>query len=752
MKRWISAAVVACALPLAAASPEACSIEADLHPFMGVLEPAPGDIVAPTGLTGFAADSLDAQLARERRMAMIIRPDTLRRHLRLLTEEPHVAGTPADRATAEYVRDRLAAYGWDAKLVEIPVLLNYPKRTLLELVEPTAEKLAVREKGAAWDKDAHDANWFDAFHGYGASGEVTAQVVYANYGDVDDFAKLAALGVDVRGRVVLVRYGKIFRGLKVRNAQRVGAAAVLIYSDPADDGFAVADPYPRGAGRPEDSMQRGSVQFLSEGPGDPTTPGWPSGQGNGKLARLPMSETKSIPRIPSLPISWGEAKKILAAVEGPQAPRGWQGGLPFTYHVGPGGAKVHLLVEQDYAIRPIWNVIATLTGREHPEQKVLLGNHRDAWTYGAIDPNSGTICLLETARALGQLAKSGWKPRRSIVLCSWDGEEYGLLGSTEWAEANAADLVANAVAYVNVDVAVAGKDFRANGSHALTDLVTEVMRDVRDPAQHRPLWNTFMDRAWSEGKSEWARQNRVRRNRGESPQPFGWRMPSLGSGSDYTVFVDHLGVPALDLRFEGLQGTYHSAYDDFEYLDRVVDPTYALHSAMTEIWSRIAMRLADAEIVPLRYTHTAEFAYAEMQAIEERADDADAGKPDSARFSATLATARQAAARLRNAAFQLDKRVDAVLAGTELWPAGGPEGVNRALMNAERGFVGTGLPGREWFRHELYAPGLNTGYAPVPLPRLGQAVLDRDPRAYARGVTPVADALNRAATTLEAAK
>ncbi|MBI5168627.1 MAG: M28 family metallopeptidase [Candidatus Eisenbacteria bacterium] len=750
MKRWILAASVVAALPFAAASPEACSVEADLHPFMGVLESAPGDIAPPVGMTGFSHDSLDAQLARERRAALVIRPDTLRRHLRILTEDAHVAGTPGDRATAEYVRDRLAAYGWDAKIVEIPVLLNWPKSVKLELVEPTGEKLAVRETGAAWDKDAHDAGVFDAFHGYGASGDVTAQVVYANYGDVDDFAKLAAMGISVRGRIALVRYGKNFRGLKVRNAERAGAAGVLIYSDPADDGFAQADEYPRGAGRPADALQRGSVQFLSEGPGDPTTPGWASGQSNGKLARLPMSDVRGIPRIPSLPVSWGEARKILATLEGPQAPKGWQGALPFTYHAGPGAAKVHLAVEQDYAIRPIWNVIATMTGREHPEQKVLLGNHRDAWTYGAVDPNSGTICMLELARSLGTLAKTtGWKPRRSIVLCSWDGEEYGLLGSTEWAEANAADLRANAVAYVNVDAAVSGKDLRAGGSHALRDLVLEVARDVRDPSQNRALWNTMMDRAWSEGRAEWSRQNRLRRNRGEQVKPFEWQLPSLGSGSDYTVFVDHLGVPCLDFAFSGLQGAYHSMYDDFEYVDRVLDPTYALHSAMTELWSRVAMRLADAEIVPLRYTNTAEFAYEEMLAIEERADDAGAGRPDSLRFNATLALARQAAARLRNAAFSLEKRCDAVLAGKELWPAAGPEGINRALMSAERGFVGTGLPGREWFRHELYAPGLNTGYAPVPLPRLGQAVLDRDPRAYARGVAPITDALGRAAGTLE---
>jgi N-acetylated-alpha-linked acidic dipeptidase len=412
---------------------------------------------APPSILGFRAADVAAERAREAMAIATLRPDSLRKNLRILTEEPHVAGTPADLKTAEFVRDRLAAWGWDARIEAIPVYLNYPREPRLELVEPTREPLATRERGVVWDKDAYAASAFDAFHGYSASGDVTAQIVYANYGDVDDLKKLAELGIDVKGKLVLVRYGKIFRGLKVRNAEKVGAAGVIIYSDPADDGFARGDAYPRGQMRPSDAIQRGSVQFLSESPGDPTTPGWPS-TANGK--RLSAADAKGIPRIPSLPLAWAEAQKIMELLEGPVAPTGWQGALPMTYHVGPGPAAVHLVSSQDYAVRPIWNVIATLKGSVAPDEWVVCGNHRDAWTYGAIDPNSGTICMLEMARAIGSLAKSGWKPRRTLMLCSWDGEEYGLLGSTEWAEANAAVLGAKAVAYVNVDVAVSGKDFR----------------------------------------------------------------------------------------------------------------------------------------------------------------------------------------------------------------------------------------------------------------------------------------------------
>jgi N-acetylated-alpha-linked acidic dipeptidase len=709
--------------------------------------PGPGGALPPVGMTGFDAASAIAQLAREASMSALLRPDTLRRHLRILTEEPHVAGTPADRATAEYVRQRLASYGWDARIVEIPVWLNYPKVSKLELTEPVQEKLATRETGAMWDKDAYASTVFDAFHGYSASGDVTAQVVYANYGDVEDFNKLLAQGIDVRGRIALVRYGRVFRGLKVRNAERAGAVGVLIYSDPADDGYAEADPYPRGQGRPADAIQRGSVQFLSEGPGDPGTPGWASVAGGKRLKR---EEMQGVPRIPSMPIAYAEAQKILSRLEGPRVPLdSWQGALPLTYHVGPGPAAVHLQSEQDWAVRPIWNVIATLTGRESPEQLVIAGNHRDAWNHGAIDPNSGTISMLEMARVIGAQVAAGWKPRRTLMLCSWDGEEYGLVGSTEWAEANADNLSKNAIAYLNVDVAVSGDNLRVNGSDALETVITESMRDVREPLQNRSIWNTMVDRAWAEGKNSWSQANRLRRLRGEPARPFAWDISSLGSGSDYTVFLDHLGVASADLRFEGLQGTYHSMYDDFEFLDRVVDPGYHHHMAMADLWTRCMTRLAEAPAVPLRFSATAEFAADQLASLADKAEDASAGRPDSLRLVASVTPALEAAKRLAVSARAAEAAADAAVA------SGKPADIaryNAAAIRAERAMLGAGLPGRTWFRHELYAPGLNTGYAPVPLPRLGQAVLDGDAKGWANGVKPVSDALDRVSSELAKAK
>ncbi|HYM79867.1 MAG TPA: M28 family metallopeptidase [Candidatus Limnocylindria bacterium] len=699
----------------------------------------------PTRITGFRLSDTSEQLAREARAAAAIHRDTLRRHLRILTEEPHVAGTPQDRATAEYVRQRLAAYGWDARIETIPVYLNYPREHRLELIEPTQATLAVRERGLLGDKDAFDVAAFDGFHGYGAAGDVTAQVVYANYGDVDDFKKLTDLGVDVRNKIVLVRYGKIFRGLKVRNAEKVHAAGVIIYSDPLDDGYGKGDPYPRGPARPDDGIQRGSVQYLSEGPGDPTTPGWPSTE---KGKRLRASDVRGIPRIPSLPIAWSEAARILEALEGPAAPSGWQGGLPFSYHVGPGPAKVRLKTDHDYAVRPIWNVIATLKGRERPNEWVMCGNHRDAWTYGAVDPNSGTIAMMEMARTIGGLLESGWRPRRTLVLCSWDGEEYGLLGSTEYCEGNAAALRAKAVAYLNVDAAVSGKDFRVNGTHALRDVLVQAMGEVQNPEKRASVFDAWRDKAWSEARAEWAHRNRERRWRGETERPFFMNVSPLGSGSDYTAFVDHLGVPALDLRFEGLHGSYHSMYDDFEYLDRVVDPGYAYHLAMTDLWTRVALRLAEAELLPLRYSNSAQYVLDELQAIEERLDDARAGVDSTQKLAADFAPIRAAGERLLAAARAFEDRCDRALEG-EPWPGGSATAANAKLIAIERAFIGPGLPGRTWFRHEIYAPGLNTGYAPVPLPRLGQPLLDRDGDALRAGIGPVREVLLRAAALLE---
>lgn len=668
-----------------------------------ILAAAPS-LGAGRAIAGFRPGDLAAQHERERRMSALIAPDTLRRHLFALTSEPHLAGTPGDYRSALYMRDQLAAWGWETRIEEIPVWLNYPVEASLALVSPRFEPLAVRERGA---DPARAAGVPGAFHGYGAEGDVTAPVVYANYGDVGDFAVLAERGVEVKGALVLMRHGRIFRGLKVRNAERAGAAGAILFGDPADQDPAGEDPgrgFAGGQSSASDAIQRGSVQFLSEAPGDPSTPGWASAPG---APRLPPARMKGIPRIPSLPIAWSEAQKILAAMGGPVAPRDWQGAMPLVYRLGHGPARVHLRTRHDYAVRPIWNVFATLRGREHPGEWVVAGNHRDGWTYGAVDPGSGTISMLEMARAIGALTRTGWRPRRTIVLASWDGEEYGLLGSTEWCEANAPSAGARVAAYLNVDVAVSGASFRASGAHALADLLGGVLRDAPRPSGAR----------------------------------YQREIDPPGSGSDYTPFVAHLGVPALDLRFEGHHDGYHSVYDDAGYLERV-DPGYHLHRAMVDVWSRLTLRLAEAEVLPLRYSRTARFLSDELGAIAGQAPGHGAAGED-------LRGVRAAVRDLGDAARRLERRAERALRGGP-WPGGSAAATNAALMRAERGFLGAGLPRRAWFRHEIYAPGIDTGYAPVPIPRLGQAVIDGDAVAWRQGIEPVRAAIARAARALGA--
>ncbi|MFO0953694.1 MAG: M28 family peptidase [Isosphaeraceae bacterium] len=490
---------------------------------------------------GFSPASAAAYRKVEGQALAVPTPENARSWLRTLTEEPHPAGSRADYKTALFVRDKLREWGWKAELAEYEVLLNYPKSSSLTLQRPEPKELSLVEAPNPADKDSASPDAFPAFHGYGISGTATGQVVYANYGQPEDFAALEKMGIEVKDKIVLVRYGAIFRGLKVRNAQKRGARGVLIYSDPADDGYARGDIYPSGPFRPGSALQRGSVQFLSLGPGDPSTPNGPSTRGAKRLAWDPQHgfpiandpwstvgpdgqrfKRKSPPTdggeagpllkvptveewekesgfkredyfatIPSLPISYDSARPILEALGGPNVPQGWQGCLPIPYHVGPGPAEVQFSVEMEYALRPVWNVIATIQGSVEPDRWVIVGNHRDAWVYGAVDPSSGTAATLEACRAIGTAVKNGWKPRRTLVYASWDAEEYGLVGSTEWCDENAKELDAKAALLLNVDSAVAGPDLDIDGVPSLRDLVLDAcsaVTDVRSGKNLRDVW------------------------------------------------------------------------------------------------------------------------------------------------------------------------------------------------------------------------------------------------------------------------
>ena len=672
-------------------------------------------------LLGFLKTGRAEQLRLEDLAVQIPTPARARRLLRVLTEEPHVAGTPEDYDTAVYVRDQLRETGIEAELVEYRVLLNYPERVVAKMTLPEQADIPLREPGDPRDKDSFSPSAFPAFHGYGASGKAAGQVVYVNYGRPEDFKKLEEIGIDVKGRIVLARYGEIFRGLKVQNAEKLGAAGVLIYSDPADDGYMKGDVYPDGPFRPEWAIQRGSVHYLSLGPGDPSTPGWAS---TADAKRIPYDEQDAMPRIPSLPLSYGAARPILQALAGQEVPDGWQGGLPFAYHVGPGPAEVELEVEMDYAIRPTWNVIGKFTGSQEPDQWVLFGNHRDAWTYGAVDPNSGTVAFLETARALSAAVAAGWKPRRSILFASWDAEEYGLVGSTEWAEEHAGEIGDNAVLVLNADSAVSGPNLDLNGVPSLRDLVLGAAADVADPRDGEPLAEKWRKKR----RDEWADSEPIPLDRADPP--FVPQLGAVGSGSDYTVFLDHLGVPVLDVDFGGRYGVYHSLYDNIFWMEKFGDPEFLYHTTAARLYARILMRASSAELVPMRFEPYAA-ALAEYRddlkrrVIRKRrvAEQDEVLDPDFAPLDAAIARLRSAAVELDGATIRLES-LDAV-EGERLAK------VNQALSQIERRLLNAdGLPGRAWFRHLVYAPGLTTGYASWPLPGLRQAIEQDDPELF----------------------
>ena len=689
---------------------------------------------------GFAAGAADAQITAETVFLDTVTPASARKWLAALTEEPHVAGTPAEKKLADYVLARFKEFGLSAELVRYDVFLNHPLHVSLKLVAPVEEELKLREEPYDVDKDSTQVGMFPAFHGYGASGTADGQVVYANYGLPADFARLESMGISVAGKIVLARYGGAFRGLKVKEAQDRGAIGVLIYSDPRDDGYMAGEVYPDGPMRPESAIQRGSVLFLSHIPGDPSTPGWPSTSGAKRLAREEMT---NVPKIPSLPIAYAEAEKILRRLGGPEVPTEWQGGLPFTYHIGPGGARVAMSVQMDEGLKPIYNVIATIPGSVAPEKKIILGNHRDAWTHGAVDPNSGTAAQLEVARGLAAAMKAGWKPKRTIILASWDAEEYGLVGSTEWAEEHAADLQKNAVAYLNGDAVVTGPNLNMSGSPSLLAIAMAAAQDVPDPKTGKSVgagWEARQRSSWAEGTP-------VDLDAKEDAKFFA-RLSPLGSGSDYTAFLDHLGIPSFDFGFSGRYGVYHSVYDNFRWMEEYGDPEFLYHAAGAKLWGLLAMRLANSDIVPLRFSDYARDVRVDLDDMRRdavrraRTPGSDGEAPITPDFSEILAALEE----LRAAGEAADRAADAALKSGD---AAAMRRINEALMSVEPAFLDAkGLPGRPWFRHMLIGPGLTTGYAPWPFPALQEAIEAKDAEMFSRETSRVVSAIRAAVQKL----
>ncbi|MEO8360379.1 MAG: M28 family metallopeptidase [Vicinamibacteria bacterium] len=687
--------------------------------------------------SGYTKATADANAAFEKIFLDTPTPENARRWLSQLTEDPHVAGTPAEKKVADWVNAKLKEFGLETEVVKYDVFLNHPKSVSLKMVEPRVEELSLREDNFPGDKDSTPRGEFPAFHGYGASGKANGEVVYVNYGSPADHERLKGMGISVVGKIVLVKYGGAFRGLKVKEAQERGAIGVLIYSDPADDGYMKGDVYPNGPMRPPSSLQRGSVQFLSIQPGDPSTPdGFPSVAGAKRITRDQMT---NVPKIPSLPISYREAEKLLTNLGGPRVPNEWQGGLPFSYHIGPGGAAVEMDVQMDEGLKPIYNIIAKIPGTT--DQVVVVGNHRDAWTPGAVDPNSGTAAMLEAARGLGAALKAGWKPKRTLLLCSWDAEEYGLVGSTEWAEENAAMLQSKAVAYFNMDVAVTGPNFDSGGTPSLRDAVREAAGMVPEPRK-----GGTVGAAWeAREKSAWAAAKPVHLDTKDSS--FELQLGRLGSGSDYTVFVDHLGIPSTDGGFSGAYGVYHSVYDNFYWMSHFGDPEFIYHQAAARYLGLLAFRTATADVAPLRFSNYGDAMKDDLDDIRvdvvRRARSAGASP-----FDPDFTSLSKAVADLDAAGKAVDAATDAVLAKGD---AATFAKMSDALTQVERAFLNKdGLPGRPWFKHQLIGPGLTTGYAPWPFPALREAVEKKDKAMFDTEAKRIVAALDAGTARLKA--
>ncbi len=729
---------------------------------------------SPAGdLRGFSAESAKAERDWEAKFRAIPSPDSLREYMRRLSARPHHVGSPYDKANAEWILAKFKSFGLDAQIETFDVLFPTPKDRVVELVAPTKFVAKLEEPRVPGDPtSSQQAEQLPTYNAYSADGDVTAPLVYVNYGVPADYERLERMGVSVKGAIVIARYFGSWRGIKPKVAAEHGAVGCIIYSDPKDDGYTRGDTYPQGPWRPRDGVQRGSVMDMPVYPGDPLTPG----VGATKDAkRLPIGEAQTITRIPVLPISYGDAQPLLAALAGPVAPEEWRGGLAITYHVGPGPGKVHLRVKSDWSLKPLYDVIARIPGSAAPDEWVIRGNHHDAWVNGAEDPISGQAPLLEEARGLGQLLKQGWRPRRTIIYAAWDGEEPALLGSTEWVEAHADELARKAVAYLNSDTNGRGY-LSVAGSHSLEQFINEVSKDVEDPETRLPVWKRAQLRAIADSSADARQDARQRAN---------LRIGALGSGSDYTPFLQHVGIASLNLGFGGEDGggIYHSIYDDFKWYTTFDDTAFVYGRALAQTVGTAVLRLAGAEVLPYEFNGLAETVGRYVKEVEKLLKD----KQDDVRernrqidegvFTATadpretsVPPAKEEIPPFLTFA-PLDNGLDALTRAADRYEKaygkaqanGGaalarPEAgaLNATLLRSERALTSDGLPRRPWYRHEIYAAGFYTGYGVKTLPGVREAIeqknwkeADQQIAVVAKTLTAAADVITHAAEQLE---
>ena len=685
-------------------------------------------------------------------------------YVRIISARPHHLGSPYGKQTAEWILARFKEWGWDAQIENYDVLFPTPKERLVEMVEPTTFRLALEEPPVAVDPtSSQKAEQLPPFNAYSIDGDVTGPLIYVNYGLPSDYEELDRRGISVKGAIVIARYGASWRGIKPKVAAERGAIGCLIYSDPRDDGYFVDGVFPDGPMRSKDGVQRGSVMDMPTYPGDPTTPGRGSTPG---VTRLDVKDVTTLTRIPVLPISYGDAQPLLAALGGTVAPMDWRGSLPITYRIGPGPARVHLKVAFDWSLKRAHNVIARLPGSTYPNEWVVRGNHHDAWVNGAQDPASGMSVELEEARALGQLVKQGWRPQRTVVYAAWDGEEQGLLGSTEWVEHHEAELRDKAVVYINTDGN--GRGFlNAGGSHALEPLVNAVAKEIEDPDTKASVWKRMQARTIAAGPPAQRNEARTRSD---------LRISALGSGSDYSAFLQHAGVPTLNLSFAGLddsEGIYHSIYDDYYHFTKFLDTDFVYGRALAQTVGSLVIRLADASVLPFEFTSLADTVQTyvsdleaqlknrqtEVKELNQQIEEgvftaiADPRRQTTAPVvesvppSINFAPLDNAASALSQAADRYKKSLEA--ARSRMTPDQ-IRAINKGLIQSERHLTDTGgLPRRPWYRHMLYAPGFYTGYGVKTMPGVREALEQKNYAEAEREIVRVAEALTREAQLID---
>jgi N-acetylated-alpha-linked acidic dipeptidase len=694
-------------------------------------------------------------------------PGNIKSYMERLSARPHHVGSAADKANAEWILAKFKEWGWQAEIEQFDVLFPTPKERRLELVEPTKFTATLEEPTVAIDPTSgQKSEQLPSYNAYSIDGDVTAPLVYVNYGRPEDYEQLDRLNISVRGAIVIARYGQSWRGIKPKVAAEHGAVGCLIYSDPRDDGYSAGDVFPLGPMRPGGGVQRGSVMDMPVAPGDPLTPGVGA---TPNARRLALSEATTLTKIPVLPISHADAQPLLAAIHGDTVPEPWRGALPITYHIGPGPAKAHLKVAFNWDTKPLYDVIARLPGSTFPDEWILRGNHHDAWVNGAADPASGMAPMLEEARALGELHKQGWTPKRTIVYTAWDGEEPALLGSTEWVEAHMDDLKAHAVVYINSDGN--GRGFlNMSGSHSLESFINAVARDVQDPETKVTVWTRRQARIIARGTAEERKDARERHD---------LRIGALGSGSDYSPFLQHAGVASLNLGFddEDQDGIYHSIYDDFYFYTRFLDRDFIYGRALAQTIGTAVIRLADSDVLPFSFTglsNTVEKYVKELtdlldkkrEEVREKNRQIEEGifavvtdprrpqappKAEPLPPALNFAPLENASAALTVSARRYEKALTTA-AGRVALNAAALRALNAKLRAAEPQLIdAAGLPNRPWYRHLLYAPGLYTGYSVKTIPGVREGIEQARYAEAENEVTRVSRALSRLAGLLDSA-